>query len=53
MYDEPHLATLAQELQGLESETFEIRDYVEIHDLSVAPICSTTSSTTSTTSCTG
>jgi thiazolylpeptide-type bacteriocin precursor len=51
MYDEPNLTTLANELQGLESETFEIRDYVEVHDLAAVPLCSTTSSTTSTTSC--
>jgi hypothetical protein len=51
MHDEPKLSTLADELRELESETFEISDYVEAHDLLMVPICSTTSSTTSTTSC--
>jgi thiazolylpeptide-type bacteriocin precursor len=50
------LVSLAAELQALESETFEIRDYVELDDMSLA-ISSTstsscsTSSTCSTTSC--
>ena len=51
MHDEPRLATLADELRELESETFEISDYVDTHDLLLPPVCSCTSSTTSTTSC--
>jgi thiazolylpeptide-type bacteriocin precursor len=51
MHDDLNLASLANELRELESETFEIRDYVEVHDLAAVPLCSTTSSTTSTTSC--
>jgi thiazolylpeptide-type bacteriocin precursor len=54
MNDTKDLATLADELQALESETFEVRDYVGTTDLMLES-CSTssTSSTTSTTSCTG
>ncbi len=53
------LVSLALELQALESETFEIQDYVEINEMSAAALapsatstssCST-SSTCSTTSC--
>jgi len=48
-----HLLSLAQELQALESETFEIRDYTDANEmLEVAgststSSCSTSSSTTS------
>jgi thiazolylpeptide-type bacteriocin precursor len=56
MNETKDLATLAHELQALESETFEVRDYVGNTDLHMLPeSCSTssTSSTTSTCSCTG
>jgi thiazolylpeptide-type bacteriocin precursor len=55
MNDTRDLATLAHELQALESETFEVRDYTDNADLMLPESCSTssTSSTTSTCSCTG
>jgi thiazolylpeptide-type bacteriocin precursor len=51
--------SLAQELQSLESETFEIQDYAEASEMLIvvadgstsSSSCSTSSSTTSTTSC--
>jgi hypothetical protein len=52
------LASLAEELKALESETFEIVDYTEVSEelmgstsCSCSSCCSTCSSTTSTTSC--
>jgi thiazolylpeptide-type bacteriocin precursor len=50
MNEDLNLVALAKELQTLETETFEIGDYVEANELLIA-VCSTTSSTTSTTSC--
>ena len=48
MGDAKNLATLAKELQELESETFELHDYAEdIEMLIGACSCSSTSSTTS------
>lgn len=60
--DKPVLANLADELQSLEFETFEIQDYTELMDdmmvaaagstsCSCSSTTSTCSSTTSTTSC--
>jgi thiazolylpeptide-type bacteriocin precursor len=51
MNDIRDLATLIDELQALESETFEVRDYADSTDLLVFETCSS-SSTSSTTSST-
>jgi thiazolylpeptide-type bacteriocin precursor len=45
-----NLGALAMQLQALETETFEVKDYAETSEMLVA-VCSTTSSTCSTTSC--
>jgi thiazolylpeptide-type bacteriocin precursor len=41
---EPTLASLAKELYDLESDTFEIHDYIEANDLRSSPTCSATTS---------
>jgi thiazolylpeptide-type bacteriocin precursor len=56
MAEKTELATLAQEILELESETFEISDYSDAAEVVLAASCScsstsTCSSTTSTTSC--
>jgi thiazolylpeptide-type bacteriocin precursor len=51
MNESVELTMLVEELRALESETFEIRDYTDAHDMLLPPVCSTTSSTTSCTSC--
>ena len=50
MNKDMNLGVLSMQLQALETETFEVKDYVETTDLLIA-VCSTTSSTCSTTSC--
>jgi thiazolylpeptide-type bacteriocin precursor len=52
MNDSKDLATLIDELQALESETFEVRDYTDSADLLLIPDACSTSSTSSTTSST-
>jgi thiazolylpeptide-type bacteriocin precursor len=56
MTERTDLVSLADELVGLEFETFEIEDYTEVNDVLLDSSCSssstsTCSSTTSTTSC--
>jgi thiazolylpeptide-type bacteriocin precursor len=50
MNDTSDLATLIEELHALESDTFEVRDYVDGADLPALPplLCSVCSSTSST-----
>ncbi|MEU7040611.1 thiazolylpeptide-type bacteriocin [Streptomyces sp. NPDC050617] len=55
MAAQSELASLAEEMLTLESETFEIQDHVDVtetlFDSTSCTSCSTTSSTTSCTSC--
>jgi hypothetical protein len=45
------LATLVEQLQELESETFEVHDYAEDADLFIPNPCSSSSTSSTTSSC--
>jgi hypothetical protein len=53
MNESPDLATLIEEMQALESETFEVHDYTDGTDtLAIPNPCSSSSTSSTTSSCT-